>query len=345
MRIESSVTSVSWIPSEAVTGPLLKGTFESGFTHYDDPPPDELDDLEELRSEGRFRFANHLAAWVDIRDGRIVEAGYAGGGIMGATSVRLASIRTTFEPVPLPDICREPEVSDAAARFVQTTGGRTSLPAPRRVKHPPFIQFKAPTVWTTLALTIRADGTSEFEVLGASKFPRHWIYDDEGQLAAKVGLANFKEWYRDAFGRHTPWGDRDSKALVTAVETALERELSNRIMQADERPEIRTIKRGACLVEQGEPGDELFLLLDGVLRVIVDGEALGEIGPGAILGERAVLEGGRRTSTLEATTPCRVAVARADQVDRAALVQLAEGHRKEPESRRAKREAQEESER
>jgi CRP-like cAMP-binding protein len=76
-----------------------------------------------------------------------------------------------------------------------------------------------------------------------------------------------------------------------------------------------------------------------VLTVIVDGEALGEIGPGAILGERAVLEGGTRTSTLEASTPCRVAVARAEQIDRAALLQLAEGHRQEPESRRRAREA------
>ncbi|HXY91808.1 MAG TPA: cyclic nucleotide-binding domain-containing protein [Acidimicrobiia bacterium] len=335
MRVESSVTSVSWIPSEAVTGPVLKGTFEVGFTHYDDPPPDEIDDLEEMRVEGRFRFANHLAAWVEVEGGRIVDAGYSGGGLMGSTSVRLANLRTTFEPVPLPDIRHEPEVSDAVARFVQTTGGRTGLPAPRRVKHPPFIQFKAPTVWTTLALTIRADGTSEFEVLGASKFPRHWVYDDEGQLAAKVGLADFKEWYRDAFGRHTPWGDRDSKALVTAVETALERELSVRIMRKDARPEIRTIKKGTFLVQQGQPGDELFLLLDGVLKVIVDGEPVAEIGPGAILGERAVLEGGKRTSTLESVTACRVAVARADDIDRAALEQLAAGHRREPPSKRS----------
>ena len=327
MRIESSVTSVSWIPSEAVTGAVLKGTFESGFTHYDDPPPDELDDLEELRADGKFRFANHLAAWVEIDDGRIVDAGYSGGGMMGATTVRLANLRTTFEPVPLPDIRHEPEITDSCVRFVQTTGGRTGLTAPRRVNRPPFVQFKAPTVWTTLALMIRADGTNSFEVVGASKFPRHWVYDDDGQLAAKVGLANFKEWYRDAFGKHTPWGDRDSKALVTAVETALERQLSVNIMRKDAKPEFRHIKRGACLVKQGEPGDEIFLLLDGVLRVIVDGEPVGEIGPGAILGERAVLEGGKRTSTLEAQTPCRVAVARADQLERSALEELARGHR------------------
>jgi len=327
MRVESSVTSVSWIPSEAVTGPVLKGTFDSGITSYDEPPNDVIDDLDAWRAAGVFRFANHLTAWVEIDGGRIVDAGYSGGGLMGSTTVRLAKLRATFEPVALPDLRQEPQRSDTEVRFVQTTGGRTGLPAPRRVKHPPFVQFRAPTVWTTLALTIRADGTSDFEVLGASKFPRHWIYDADGKIAAKVGLADFKDWYRDAFGKHTPWGDRDSKALVTAVETALERQLSKTIMSAGERPEIRTVKRGKYLVEQGEPGDSLFLLLDGVLSVTIDGEPVAEVGPGVILGERAVLEGGVRTASLLASTDVRVAVAPADQVDRDALLQLREHHR------------------
>src|SRR5262245_35971605 len=262
MRVESSVTSVSWIPSEAVAGAVLKGTFESGCTHYDDPPPETLDDIEELRALGRFRFANHLAAWAEIKNGRIVDAGYAGGGLMGTTTVSLKVMHTTFEPVPLPDIRHDPEITDSAARFVQTTGGRTGLPAPRGGKPPPVGPVEAPAVGAALGRTVRADGTSEFEGLGASKFPRHWVYDDDGALAAKVGLANFKDWYRDAFGKYTPWGDRDSKALVTAVETALERELSMTIMRRDARPEIRALKKGKCLVEQGAPGDELFLLLD-----------------------------------------------------------------------------------
>ena len=327
MRIESSVTSVSWIPSEAVTGAVLKGTFDSGITSYDDPPPDTIDDLEAWRAASRFRFANRLAAWVEIEDGRIVDAGYSGGGLMGNTTVRLAKLRATFEPLALPDICREPERSEHEVRFVQTTGGRTGLPAPRRVKHPPFVQFRAPTVWTTLALTIRADGTSSFEVVGASKFPRHWVYDADGKIAAKVGLADFKDWYRHAFGKHTPWGERDSKALVTAVETALERQLSVTIMSAGERPEIRNVKQGKFLVEQGDPGSCLYLLLDGMLRVTIDGEPVAEVGPGVILGERGALEGGIRTASLFATTDVRVAVASADQIDREALVQLREHHR------------------
>jgi hypothetical protein len=327
-RIQSSVTSLSWIPSEAVTG-VNKAIFGTGFTHYDAPPPDRIGDLEALRATDAFRFANHLAAWIDVDDGRIVGAGYAGGCVMGSTTVGVAGKQATFGGVSFDDIQRPVETSDTSATFVQSVGGHTALPAPRRVSKPPFVKFEAPTVWTTLALTINADGTSSFELLGASQFPRHWVYGADGALAAKVGLADFKEWWRTSFGKHTPWGDTDSPALVTAVETALERELATSIMRGGARPAIRKFAGGDVLMRQGEAGDELFLLLDGVLAVEVDGEPIAEVGPGAILGERAVLEGGARTSTLRAVTKAKVAVARADEVDVAALAELSQGHRRE----------------
>src|SRR5262249_48985059 len=155
-----------------------------------------------------------------------------------------------------------------------------------------------PLVWTTLALTLHADGSAEFALEGASSFPRHWIYDGAGKLNAKAGLADFKEWYRHAFGKHSPWGDEDSPALVTAVETALGREMSTTISRSGQKPTIRKVKQDHIVVEQGQLGEEMYLLLDGVVSVEVDGEPLVELGPGAIIGERAVLEGGRRTSTL-----------------------------------------------
>jgi hypothetical protein len=332
MRIESSVLSVSWIPSEAISG-LPRQVFDLGITHYDDPPPDEISapaQLEELRAAGRFRFANRLNAWIEVEGGRVVDAGYAGGGLMGITTVSLAGRSVRFDPVALPDRQAEPEIlDDGAARFAQTAGGRAPIPAPRHVKHPPFVQLRPPDVWTTLALTIRADATSDYDMVGASRFPRHWIYDSHGHLAAKAGLADFKEWYRTSFGRHTPWGDRESPAYVTAVETALERQLSTTIMRSGSKPKVRTLKKGQTLTEQGAPGDELYLLLDGLLVVVVDDEPVAELGPGAILGERAILEHGRRTATLRAETKCQVAVASADQLDPDALEELSRGHHRE----------------
>ena len=328
MRVESSVLSVSWIPSEAITG-MTSLPFDVGVAHYDPPPPDAIDDLEELRRTDRFRFANELRGWIEVEDGRVTDYGQGGQGHLGSSTVKLGPSSMTFAAVALPEIRPEPEVTETSVRFVQTAGGRTGLPAPRRVARPPFVQLAAPTAWTTLALTLNADGSSSFELLGASPFPRHWIYDTDRRLAAKSGLIEFKTWYRHAFGKHSPWGEEDSPALVTQVETALERQLSSTIMRGGKKPSIRKVKAGQVLVEQGEPGDELFLLLDGVLAVEVDGNALAELGPGALLGERAILEGGKRTSTLRAVTTCRVAVAPCDAVDVEALVELSRGHRRE----------------
>ncbi|HET7722251.1 MAG TPA: hypothetical protein VFK43_19945, partial [Acidimicrobiales bacterium] len=204
MRIESSVTSLSWIPSEAVTG-MTRLPFDMGVAHYDPPPPDVLGDLDELRRADRFRFANQLRAWIEVEDGKVVDWGHAGGGIIGSTTVKMGPRAVVFQAVAFPDLQPEPEVSEAAVRFVQTAGGRTGAPAPRTVRRPPFVQVAAPLAWSTLALTIRADGTSEWEVPGASPFPRHWIYDHTGALAAKTGMIDFEQWYRTAFGRHTPW--------------------------------------------------------------------------------------------------------------------------------------------
>ncbi|HEV7526025.1 MAG TPA: cyclic nucleotide-binding domain-containing protein [Acidimicrobiia bacterium] len=329
MRIEHTFTTLSWIPSEAVTG-VNKAVFESGVTHYDAPPPDVLYDLEQMALDDRFRFANRLHAWIDVTDGVIRDAGYLDGSVMGATTVRLGKIDLArFAAVEFAELRAEPEVGQTSARFVQTFGGHVALPAPRRVNRPPFVKFEAPTVWTTISVTLHADGRAETELIGASVFPRHWIYDNEGKLTAKAGLADFKEWWRTSFGKHTPWGDSESPALVTAVESALERELSTHIMRGGEKPKIRKLKDGELLVEQGQLGGELYLLLDGVLAVEVDGESLGEVGPGAILGERAIVESGRRTATLRAITKARVAVARAEQIDRDALATLSEGHRRE----------------
>lgn len=329
MRHESCVTSLSWIPSEAVTGGA-RVAFDSGFTHYDEPPPAQIDDIEALRAEDRFRFANVLRAWIEVdRTGEVTGCGYAGGGLIGDTTIRMGGLRHTFQNALLPDLRRDPERGDGWVRFAQTVGGRTALPAPRRVRRRPYVQWQAPLVWTTLSLTLHADGRAESTMTGASRFPRHWLYDAEGRLTHKSGLTDFTNWMSVSFGRHTPWGDQDSEALVTAVESALEHQLSVQLMHGAGQPRIEKPAAGSVLVRQGEPGTDVYLVLDGVIRVERDGERLAEYGPGALLGERAHLEGGIRTSTLVAVTACRVASVDASQFDRSALVELSGGHRRE----------------
>src|SRR5947209_312871 len=145
MRIESSVTSVSWIPSEAIKG-MTKTPFEMGVAHYDEPPPDVLDlsRLEDMRDNDRFRFANHLRAWIDVQDGRIANYGQAGGGVLNNTHMKLGPKEILFSAVGFPDIRPHPVVTAKSATFVQTAGGRPGMPAPRRVRRKPFVQRTVP---------------------------------------------------------------------------------------------------------------------------------------------------------------------------------------------------------
>jgi hypothetical protein len=330
MRIESSVTAISWIPSEAIQG-MPKIPFELGIGHYDEPPPDRIapGELERMRDQDRFREANELKAWVDVEDGKVVDAGYSGGGLVGSTTFRLGVRDLVFQGVPFETIQQEPEIEGGAARFVQTVGGHAGFPAPRRVKGRPFFRVKSATAWTTLALTIRADGSSDHELVGASAFPRHWVYDKAGELAHKAGTIDFKSWYREAHGEHTPWGAEDSEPFVAQAESALERQLSRDVLESGTKLPRRKLKQDESLVEQGEPGDELYLLLDGVLAAVVDGEEIAQVGPGAILGEGAIVGEGTRSATLRACTPARVAVIAPEMIDRQAMETLAAGRRRE----------------
>ncbi len=331
MRIEGSVTAISWIPSEAIEG-LPKLPFELGVGHYDEPPPDRIggpSDLEQLRDADRFREANLLHAWIEVEDGSVVGAGYWGGGLVGSTTFRFGSRSMVVPGVAFEVLRADPEISGDRARFVQTVGGRAGFPAPRLVKGGPLFRVHSATAWTTLALTLHADGRIEHELVGASPFPRHWIYDNEGVLVQKTGLVDFKTWYRESHGDNTPWGDAESSAVVAAAETALERELSRNLLTGEGKLERRKLAEGDLLVEQGAQGDELYLLLDGVLGVDVDGEQVAEMGPGTMLGERASLEGGVRTATLRALTPCRVAVIPRELVEERELAALASDRNRE----------------
>jgi Cyclic nucleotide-binding domain len=342
-RVTAAAWSISWIPSESVSGALRRG-FDVGLTHYDDPPADEIkggvDEVRRLRDQDAFRFANVVGAWANVEDGRIMASGLTAdaGVLMGSTRVRLARLGATFCGFSMPVLRPDPVLAEdgTSVTFVQTVGGRTGAPLPRPVPHPPFVQWTAPIVWTTVSLTLHADRRqADARLIDASPFPRHWLYGPDGVLKAKSGLTDQATWVTHSFGRRTPWGEHNSTALVADAESQLERQMSRDLMSGEKRPQIRRLPAGTVVTRQGEPGNELFLLLDGMLSVEIDGDKVTEVGPGAVLGELAVLEGGKRTATLVATTPIRLAVATADAVDTDRLRALADLHRGEEPSRRA----------
>jgi hypothetical protein len=327
MKFESSVTAVSWIPFEAVKG-FLAMPFTMGLAHYDEPLPARLDDLEQWHKQDLFREANELRGWIEVQDGKITGYGQEGKGRIGVTRLKLGPRTVTVKAKAMPDIRPEPVVTETYVRFTQTCGGRTGVPAPRPVSRKPLFQIDSAVAWTTLALTIHADGRTERELIGASCFPRHWIYDDAGELVMQTGVTDFNTWINDAFGERTPWGAYDSPAMVQPVESALERELAS-IIVGDSKEKSRPVSKGNALMEQGTAGDEMFLVLDGTFAVEVDGLSVAQVGPGAIVGERALVEKGSRTATLRAITACQVIRVPRRYADEKELSEIARGHRRE----------------
>ena len=62
---------------------------------------------------------------------------------------------------------------------------------------------------------------------------------------------------------------------------------------------------GDALMTEGDLGHCLFVVESGAAVVTSGDERLGDVGPGDVVGEIAVLSSGRRTASVVATTPVR----------------------------------------
>jgi hypothetical protein len=322
MRVESSVTAITWLPFAALDA-LPNMPLGFAVAHYDEPPGDLLSDVDQLREADAFREANELRAWIEVDDGEIVAHGRTGRGVVAGVGLELGPDQVAFPAVEFPVIRPEPQLGEGWARFTQTVGGRIGLPAPRPVQDEPYFHFGSALAWTTLELVLHADGGSEGRLVASSPFPRHSVYDGEGRLQGEHGLKDFEGWYRESFGESTPWGDEDAPEVAAAIEAHLEEELTRIALTLNAKLPRRRLDAGETLVEQGEAGRDMFLLLDGLLDVEIDGETVARVGAGAVLGELALLGDGRRQATLRARRPCRVAVLPAEAIGGSDLAALA----------------------
>ena len=111
---------------------------------------------------------------------------------------------------------------------------------------------------------------------------------------------------------------------IPGIEALLARHLLDDALPAADLAELLAALRpvevaaGDVVLRQGDPGDDLCLVLSGRLAVRVDRAdgpptLLDEVGPGGVVGEMALLTGQPRTATVVALEPSRLArLARVD---------------------------------
>jgi cAMP-dependent protein kinase regulator len=72
--------------------------------------------------------------------------------------------------------------------------------------------------------------------------------------------------------------------------------------------QIANLPAGVDLIKEGEPGDALFVILEGEAVVYQGGAEVSRSTTGGYFGEMAILDGGPRSATVVAATDVKVAV-------------------------------------
>ncbi len=83
----------------------------------------------------------------------------------------------------------------------------------------------------------------------------------------------------------------------------------------------RAYASGERVVEQGEPGVECFVILDGAAVVVRDGREIARLGPGDFFGEVAMLDGRPRTADVVADGELRCIALSRDALRAAVLAE------------------------
>ena len=60
------------------------------------------------------------------------------------------------------------------------------------------------------------------------------------------------------------------------------------------------------IFEQGEPGETMFVIMDGGIDILCKGKSIAKAMPGEILGEMSLIDKEARSATAIALTPCKL---------------------------------------
>jgi serine/threonine protein phosphatase PrpC len=99
---------------------------------------------------------------------------------------------------------------------------------------------------------------------------------------------------------------RDVLANMPLFARLSERELL-RVMQA---VQVRECKDGEVIIREGDKGDELFIVLEGKVRVSRGEQTLTHLGPGEHVGEMALIRSVPRSASVTAVGPAELIVIR-----------------------------------
>ena len=147
-----------------------------------------------------------------------------------------------------------------------------------------------------------------------------------GDLAVKslVQLANDRGGKDNITSIIVKLGEEGAQDVARAKRLALKREVLARmplfarltereLLRVMQAVEVREYADGGVVIREGDKGDELFIVLDGHVRVTRGEAVLNDLGPGEHVGEMALIRSVPRSATVTAVGAAElIAIRRAD---------------------------------
>jgi len=70
--------------------------------------------------------------------------------------------------------------------------------------------------------------------------------------------------------------------------------------------DYRMVPAGTKIFAAGDPGEEMYVVLEGDVDLQLRGRTIETVGPGGVFGELALIDNGPRTATAIARTACKL---------------------------------------
>ena len=71
--------------------------------------------------------------------------------------------------------------------------------------------------------------------------------------------------------------------------------------------EFESFTQGQTIFQEGDPGEMMYVVIEGEVDILVRGKVLAPLVPGGILGEMALIDEQTRSATAVARTDCKLA--------------------------------------